>query len=160
MTQNDIKSKIKDLENQLASSYKKSARVNLEAIIYGVIYIAKYFGHQDVVDWAKSELGGYIPNIEVPSYRIINYSLKIRSRLGKSNESINNLGLYLPINEIIEKSKKSRSKFAITKGSETDIIYFNKYGLKKVIEGVKARIREYLSLIHKEIDTKRMILTK
>lgn len=119
-----------------------------------VIEIAENYEHDNAINWANWELNGYDDKESIPHYRKINIfvhkhsSTFVAERKYKKSEYFSK-----PIKEVIENSKKDLSSYNTTNIWGTPLTqYIQKSEFLEIIEGVKRKIKEYISKILKDPD--------
>jgi len=119
-----------------------------------IIEIEENYEHDNAINWANWELNGYVDKESIPHYRKINIFVQkhsssfIAERKYEKSEYFSK-----PIKEVIENSKKDLSTYNTTNIWGTPLThYIQKSEFLEIIEGVKRKIKEYISKILKDPD--------
>lgn len=145
-------SKISDLIKSINKTVNRKDQLikNLQK----VIEIAENYAHDNAINWASWELNGYVDKESIPHYRKINFSvLKHRSSYRAERKYRKSEYFLEPIKEVIENSKDDVSTYETTNIWGTALThYIQKSEFLGIIEGVKRKIKEYISKLLKDPD--------
>ncbi len=143
-------SSIPDLIKSIKNTINRKGQLikNLQKIIE----IGENYEHDNAINWANWELNGYDDKESIPHYRKINISVRkhsssfVTERKYKKSEYFSK-----PIKEVIDNSKKDLSTYNTTNIWVTPLTnYIKKSEFLDIIEGVKRKIKEYISKILKD----------
>jgi len=140
----------------LIKSIKKTINRKNELIknLKKMIIIAKEYKHDNAINWANCELNGYDDKESIPPYRKINIFVFKHSSPFIPERQYKKWDFFAkPIKEVIENSKRDISTYESTNIWGTPLtIYIEKKEFLDIIDGVKRKIKDYISIISKDPD--------
>ena len=149
----DLQSIIDNIEKDLNRN-----KLDLVSILHKVIQIATNLNHQDVVNWAKMELTGYHNQNLIPSYRTITcWKQKIYPNESRGYDVIGEINFEKGLREILNSVRNKISYFYRNAFISKYEYRINKNSFLQIIEGIKVRIREYITKVNLYITQKKKI---
>ena len=145
-------SNVPDLINSIKNSINRKDQ--LIKNLHKIIEIAENYEHDNAINWINWELNGYDDKESIPHYRKINIFVHKHSSPFVAEKKYNKSEYFSkPIKEVIDNSKKDLSTYNTTNIWGTPLTnYIQKSEFLDLIEGIKRKVKEYISKILKDPD--------
>lgn len=144
MNQFEIQEIIRNIEQELNDS-----TFDLVSILHKILKVASSLNHQQITKWIHNELGGYERIDTIPSYRQITYMRYMILSNGSRSDSgeVKSSRWEKSIINTIKSSKNTISIFTQSALFFNYEIHIKSPQFLKIIEGVRAKINEYISKV-------------
>ena len=121
--------------------------------LQNVLEIAKKENHRNVIYWVNWELNGYEDIESIPHYRIIKINEYKHPSAFIGEKRYEKTDYFTkPIKEVINNSKKEIFTYNSTNIWGTPLtLSINKSEFLEIIDGVKRKIKEYISMVIKDV---------
>ena len=131
-----------------------NAQLNFDKTLVGilqkVIEIASKYNHQNVIDWANRELSGYKDASFIPSYREIVCTVYEKEFFTYIRKRLITKSWDKPISEILYSMEKKETIYDVSEEDRNYKISISKNDHKQIVEGIKGKIKEYVSKVLKD----------